>query len=258
MARGPAVTWRLVIDTATRRTVVAVGRGRTLVAVDVLDAPDRHGAQLMSRLTAVLTAAGIGMSDITAIGVGTGPGSFTGLRVGLATAKTLAAVRHLPLVGLPTDELLREAASGTLGVAESADAAVLLPAGARDHYLGLAGSDPSLVPPGTDIAALIGDRPVLAVDIPSDAAWLVPLRERAAGRGDPDPLDAGRAACEGLPAALLASLDARLARGDVADVATLVPRYVGLPRGISVATATAADSIDPSGAGEGTWSPGFH
>ena len=93
--------WRLVIDTATRRTVLAVGQGRDLVAVDVRDVPDRHGSHLISQLTRVLETAGIGMDDIEAIGVSSGPGSFTGLRVGLATAKTLAARRHLALVGLP-------------------------------------------------------------------------------------------------------------------------------------------------------------
>ena len=122
----------------------------------MLDARDRHGARLLSQLTAVLAEAGIGMSDVTAIGVGTGPGSFTGLRVGLATAKTLAAIRHLPLVGLPTDEALRQAAANESGASGWADAAVLLPAGARDHYLGLPGSDPVLVPPGTDLERLVG------------------------------------------------------------------------------------------------------
>jgi tRNA threonylcarbamoyl adenosine modification protein YeaZ len=251
------MTWRLVIDTATHRTVIALGRGRTLAAGVVLEARDRHGARLLSQLTSVLAEAGIGMSDVTAIGVGTGPGSFTGLRVGLATAKTLAAIHHLPLVGLPTDEALRQAAANESGTSGWADAAVLLPAGARDHYLGLPGSDPVLVPPGTDLTAFVGARPVVAVDVAADAGWLVPLREAATARGLPDPLDLGSAACEGLPRALLELLDARLARGDVADVATLVPRYVALPRGIRAVTAAAADAFEPSAAGEGTWSPGF-
>ena len=251
------MTWRLVIDTATRRSVVTIGEGRRVVSADVLDTHNRHGARLMAQLTSVLAEAGIGMADVTAIGVGTGPGSFTGLRVGLATAKTLAAIRHLPLVGLPTDETLRRAAAVELGATEWADAAVLLPAGARDHYLGRPGSDPVLVPPGTDLLSLVGGRPLVAVDVAVDAAWLVALREAAASRGVPDPLHLGRVACEGLPAALLEMLDVRLALGDHADVATLVPRYVALPRGITAVTASAADSIDPAHAGEGTWSPGF-
>ncbi len=250
------MSWRLVIETATRRTVVAVGQGRLLVAADVLDAPNRHGTRLMAQLTSVLTEAGISIADIAAIGVGTGPGSFTGLRVGLATAKTLAAVRHLALVGLPTDEALRRAVAGDLGAAGS-DALVLLPAGARDHYLGAAGADPVLVPPGTDMAAIVGRRPLLAVDVATDGAWLAACAAAALADGFPDPVALGLAATAGLPTALLGLLDERLERCEVADPATLVPRYVALPRGIPAATAGAADALDTAHGGEGTWSPGF-
>jgi tRNA threonylcarbamoyladenosine biosynthesis protein TsaB len=251
------VSWRLVIDTATRRTVVAVGQGRTLAAADVLDAPNRHGARLMSQLTSVLMDAGIGMADIAVIGVGTGPGSFTGLRVGLATAKTLAALRHLTLVGLPTDETLRRAAAASLPSGVASDALVLLPAGARDHYLGAAGSDPVLVPPDVDLGAMVGTRPLIAVDVRADAAWLSGCRAAALANGFPDPVDLGLAAAGNLPLALLDVLDARLERGEVADPATLVPRYVALPRGIAAATASAADALETAHGGEGAWSPGY-
>jgi len=250
------VSWRLVIETATRRTVVAVGQGRSLAAADVLDAPNRHGTRLMSQLTSVLMEAGIGIADITAIGVGTGPGSFTGLRVGLATAKTLTAVRHLTLVGLPTDEALRRAVASDLG-ATGQDALVLLPAGARDHYLGAAGSDPVLVPPSADMTALVGRRPLIAVDVATDNAWLAACTAAALAAGFPDPVSLGLTATAALPAALLELLDERLERGEVADPATLVPRYVALPRGIPAVTAAAADALDAGHGGEGTWSPGF-
>ena len=256
MTGSADMTWRLVIDTATRRTVVAVGQGRVVAAAVVVETRHHHGTYLLTGLTSVLAEAGIGMAQVAAIGVGTGPGSFTGLRVGLATAKTLAAMRHLPIVGLPTDTALRQAAGGLLGAA-AAEAAVLLPAGARDHYLGLPGADSVLVPPGSDMAALIGHRPLVAVDVAPDAEWLVPLRATVVARGLPDPLDLGRSAADGLPPSLLELLDTRLARAQLADVATLVPRYVALPRGIAAVTAAAADAPDTLDAGEGTWSPGY-
>jgi len=249
--------WRLVIETATHRTVVAVGRGRIVVATSVVDAPDRHGTRLMSQLDQVLAEAAISTADIQVIGVGTGPGSFTGLRVGLATAKTLAALRHLPLVGIPTDESLRRAAATSLGSPASTHATVILPAGARDHYLAVAGADPVLLPPGTDLGHVLGAVPVAVVDMAADGDWLAPARDAALAAGWPTPEVLGRAACDGLPAALLALLDERLAMGAQADAATLVPRYVALPRGIPAATAGAADALDASHGGEGTWSPGF-
>ena len=189
--------WRLVIDTATRRTVVAVGQGRELVAVDVQDVAERHGSHLISQLARVLEQAGIGMGDIEAIGVGSGPGSFTGLRVGLATAKTLAAQRHLALVGLPTDALLRRAAAASLGAPEPADAVVILPAGARDHYLACPDSDPVLVPPDMDLLPMIGARPVVAVDVDGAAAWFGPVDAAARANGWPGPLELGQSAIDG-------------------------------------------------------------
>ncbi len=247
------MTFHLVIDTATRRTVVAIGDGLSVLAQDVLDAPNRHGTQLMSRLDGVLSHAGIGMADVSVIGVGTGPGSFTGLRVGLATAKTLAALRHLTLVGLPTDDALRRAAWRSGG---GDDVLVVLPAGARDHYLAVAGSDPELVPPGADLAMLVGGRPLAVVDVTPDAAWLVECRANAASLGRIDPVELGRLAGAGMPRALLELLDERLAGGVVSDAATLVPRYVALPRGIPAAAASVADAPDAVHGGEGTWSPG--
>ena len=236
------MSWRLVIDTATRRTVVAVGEGNVPAAAVVLDTRDRHGARLLPHLESVLAEAGIGMADIERHRGGHGPGSFTGLRVGLATAKTLSAIRHLPLVGLATDEVLRRSPAGA-----PTAAVVVLPAGARDHYLGLPGSDPVLVPPGADLESLVGDRPIVAVDVAADASWLVSLQTVATAHGLPDPLAFGRAACEALPGALLDLLDRRLAQGDLAEAATLVPRYVALPRGIPAATAAAADALGHPG-----------
>jgi tRNA threonylcarbamoyl adenosine modification protein YeaZ len=247
--------WRLVIDTATRRTVLAVGRGRELVAVDVRDGPDRHGSYLMAQLTSVLQEAGIGMDDVEAIGVASGPGSFTGLRVGLATAKTLAARRHLTLVGLPTDAVLRRAAASSLGPDKASEAVVLLPAGARDHYLASPGADVMLVPPDTDMLPLIGSRPVVAVDMDAAAAWFGPIDAAVRAGGLPGPMELGRSAVDGSPAAALGLLDELIASGDVADPATLVPRYVALPRGIARSTAAAADALDAHTGGEGTWSP---
>jgi tRNA threonylcarbamoyl adenosine modification protein YeaZ len=213
-AAVPDGLW-LAIDTATRTSVVAIGRPEPR-AVSLRVVRHRHGSFLLEQVDEVLEAAGAALGDVTALVVGTGPGSFTGLRVGLATAKTVAYTAGLPLVGVRSSDALRLAAMVAAGAPP--EVAVVLAAGAHDHYLVRAGEDPALVPPGGLVAALAG-RPALTVDL-DDA----PLGEAAARLGE--------AAVAGLPTALLALAAERLAIGETDDPALLVPAYVVLPRGV--------------------------
>jgi tRNA threonylcarbamoyladenosine biosynthesis protein TsaB len=205
----------LAIDTATRSSVVAVGRGEPL-ARSVRHVQHRHGSHLLAQIDEALEAAAASIADVAALAVGTGPGSFTGLRVGLATAKTIAYARELPLLGVPSSDALRRAALEQAGAPP--DVAVVLPAGAHDHYLARAGKAAELVAPG-GLRDAIGDAPVLSVDIDEG------LLGGAAAR-------MGEAAMAGLPAALLALAAERLAAGERDEAAELVPAYVTLPRGV--------------------------
>jgi tRNA threonylcarbamoyladenosine biosynthesis protein TsaB len=100
----------LGFDTATRATAVAVisADGRMLEARD--DPPSgarpRHTSRLMPMIVGLLDEAGLGWDELDALAVGTGPGTFTGLRIGVATARGLAVARGLPLVGVSTLESL--------------------------------------------------------------------------------------------------------------------------------------------------------
>jgi tRNA threonylcarbamoyladenosine biosynthesis protein TsaB len=95
----------LAFDTATRATAVALvdPAGAALVARDDPDSGQRpaHTTRLMA-LIAELMAAGGGWNTVEMIAVGTGPGTFTGLRIGIATALALGRARDLPLVGVST------------------------------------------------------------------------------------------------------------------------------------------------------------
>jgi tRNA threonylcarbamoyl adenosine modification protein YeaZ len=96
----------LAIDTATRSSVVVLGADDAR-AVSYREVQHRHGSHVLEQVDTVLRDGGSTLSDITAVAVGTGPGSFTGLRVGLATAKTIAYARKLPLVGVMSSDALR-------------------------------------------------------------------------------------------------------------------------------------------------------
>lgn len=215
----------LAIDTSTRSSVVAVGCLEPEF-VSRRDVSHRHGAHLLEQIDEVLEGADLGIEDIGALVVGTGPGSFTGLRVGMATAKTLAYVRALPLVGVMSSTALRRAA---LEAGADEGLVVVLRAGAHDHYLVRPGHDAVLVAPGRLDEVLQG-APVMSLDMEPGVLGAEAAR-------------LGTAAMEGLPRALLALAHDRLLAGTASDVSELVPAYVALPRGV----AQAADEL--------AWSP---
>jgi len=96
----------LAFDTATPAVTVALHDGVRVVAeASTLDAR-RHGELLAPAIVSVLSAAGAVRQDLSAIGVGVGPGPFTGLRVGVITARTLAAVLEIPVYAVCTLDVL--------------------------------------------------------------------------------------------------------------------------------------------------------
>ena len=97
----------LGFDTATRATTVALldtDRGEAIERRD--DPPPgarpRHTTRLLALVVEVLDAAGVSWADVDRIAVGVGPGTFTGLRIGVATARALARAREIELVGVST------------------------------------------------------------------------------------------------------------------------------------------------------------
>ena len=112
----------LAFDTATPAVTVAVCDGaRPLAECTVVD-PRRHGELLAPGIRATLQDAGVERSRLDGIAVGVGPGPFTGLRVGLVTARVLAATLGIPVFGVCTLDALAEAAGlpGEFGVATDA------------------------------------------------------------------------------------------------------------------------------------------
>ena len=200
----------LAIDTATTRVVVALGdRGGTLIDATDWPAGYRHGETLLPAIDDLLARTGTDRSRLTAVVVGTGPGAFTGLRVGIATAKGLAHGLAVPIIGVSTAEALL---AGT-----PPGSVLVLPAGPSDRLLVRRGAPASLLPAGTELALEPGET-VAAVD----------LSERASA----EETARGEAARAGLAAALLTIGAGRLAAGSVDDLAQLVPEYVTLPRGV--------------------------
>ena len=209
--------WLLAIDTGTSRIVVAAGApdGRLVQALD-WPAGHRHGERLLPGVEQLLAETRLDLADLAGIVVGTGPGAFTGLRVGLATAKTLAHARGLPIVGIGTGAALLRAAEATIE-APAGELVLLLPAGPHDRVEVRAGGEARLLPGGSE--------PDLG---PADVVVAVDL----AGRAPDAAVARGERALAGLAGALVELGARRLAAGVADDPSRLVPEYVSLPRGV--------------------------
>jgi tRNA threonylcarbamoyl adenosine modification protein YeaZ len=221
----------LAIDTATSRVVVAAGTldGAPL-KITTWPAEHRHGEHLLPSIGQVLTEANVSHSQVEAIVAGTGPGAFTGLRVGLATAKALAHGLGRPLVGIATSEALIEAAASAEGVATSR-VVLLLPAGPSDRVVARTGAPARLLAGGREPDGVAADDVLVAVDLENRA----PL----------DAVERGERARDDLGRQLLRLGALRLREFGADDLAALVPEYVTLPRGVAVATGEVSWSHDP-------------
>lgn len=96
----------LGIETATPHGSVALCRGGVIIGEICLRNPRSHSEKLLPAVDTLLEMTGETTASIAAVAVSHGPGSFTGLRIGVAAAKGLAFALKVPLFGIPTLELL--------------------------------------------------------------------------------------------------------------------------------------------------------
>jgi len=99
----------LAIDSASLRASIALHDGTTLRAECTWESSNRHTVTLLPRVVQLLASSNLTPQDLTAIGVCIGPGSYTGVRIGVALAKGLASSRKLLLVGVTTLDILAAA-----------------------------------------------------------------------------------------------------------------------------------------------------
>jgi len=121
----------LGVETATLGGSVCVARGDTVLATATGDPKLSHSNTLLSDLRACLSQAKVSLNDIELFAAASGPGSFTGLRIGLATIKGLAATMGSPCVGIPTLHAVGHAAG------DSTATVALLPAGRGEVFVQL-------------------------------------------------------------------------------------------------------------------------
>jgi tRNA threonylcarbamoyladenosine biosynthesis protein TsaB len=206
----------LAIETSTLAGGVALLDDDRVVGEYLLDVRVTHSERIMAAIDRVLTDAGVGIDEIDALAVAIGPGSFTGLRIGLGTVKGLALGRDLAVAAVPTlDAMAAGLPFAAMPVCPVVDARRDEVYACRYRWDGSAMRrewDYLALPPA-ELAARL-DEPVILVgdavrSIVSPFARIAPVAQRL-----PSPACVGQLGLE------------RLARGQRADVAALAPLYL--------------------------------
>lgn len=104
------------LDSATNVASVAIVEDHKLLAELTFNSKKNHSARLMPMLAWMLEEVQLTLDDISGFAVAVGPGSFTGLRIGLATMKGLAHVKEKPILAVPTLDGLAANVEGTYGI----------------------------------------------------------------------------------------------------------------------------------------------
>jgi tRNA threonylcarbamoyladenosine biosynthesis protein TsaB len=99
----------LSLDTSTQNCSVALHENGQLITQELVSEEGSHSKALTLLIEKVMKTAGYSLQDISAVAVSNGPGSYTGLRIGLATAKGICFALDKPLICLPTLQVLASA-----------------------------------------------------------------------------------------------------------------------------------------------------
>ena len=180
----------------------------TVFATDGWTGEGRQASELMPHLLVLLARSGRELREATALAVGIGPGSFTGLRVSMSLAKGMALALGVPLCGIPS--------LAAWLVAEPGAAAAVARAGAQDAFLLLRGESEPKIVVGAELPAMFAGSPVVAPSEMASAFGLAGVRPPYRG------------------ASAVATMAAQRLRDDPGgdDLEQLEPWYVRAPRGI--------------------------
>ncbi|MDD4050973.1 MAG: tRNA (adenosine(37)-N6)-threonylcarbamoyltransferase complex dimerization subunit type 1 TsaB [candidate division Zixibacteria bacterium] len=102
----------LGIDSSTDKLSVGLAEADAVIAEKMIASSFEHASHIIGLIDSVLTESSYSIKDLSGVAVAIGPGSFTGLRIGLAVAKGITVAMHIPIIGVSTFEVLSHRLSG--------------------------------------------------------------------------------------------------------------------------------------------------
>jgi tRNA threonylcarbamoyladenosine biosynthesis protein TsaB len=213
------------IDTSTALGSVALFEGDALVAEEARRVSNAHGESLLPMVTELFDRLGWRPADVARWGVGVGPGSFTGTRIGLATAKGIVLATGAELVGVTSLDALADGVEGDIASVVAAGKGELFVQVRRGGRLVLAPTHVRIADVPACVAEAAAGAPiVVAGEAARDADWAV-LGGRALLLTEP-PHDLPRASAVGRIAAARDADDA-----DALEPVYVRPPEITMPRG---------------------------
>jgi tRNA threonylcarbamoyladenosine biosynthesis protein TsaB len=99
----------LAVDTSTQQIGLALYDGVSVIVEDIWFSQNHHTKELSPAISRLFSKCAMNPRDLTGLAIAIGPGSFTGLRIGLSVVKGMALFLHIPVIGIPTLDILAAA-----------------------------------------------------------------------------------------------------------------------------------------------------
>jgi len=135
----------LLLETATTTCSVALAQNGNILALKEVNERNIHASHITLFIEEVMFAADKKYSDLQAIAISKGPGSYTGLRIGVSTAKGLCYALDIPLIGIDTIEAMASGFTESINIPDSSLLIPMLDARRMEVYTGIYQKDLSIV-----------------------------------------------------------------------------------------------------------------
>ena len=211
----------IAVDTSTAQVGLALYDGDQVLGEMTWTTRQHHTTELAPALSGLLTRCGATMDMVSALGVAVGPGSFTSLRVGLSLAKGIALARRVPVIGIPTLDVI--AAAQPLA---KHPLTAILQAGRKRIAFSVYQSQKKEWQAEGEVRSGTVDELLSGIESPTIVAGELNPEDREKFSKHKKVMLASPAYCVRRPAVLAELAWARWQAGDVDDAASLAPVYL--------------------------------